>query len=120
LPHCWIIIAVVADAALGDTITDHIGQANVALSHMPRSGEITAEADAGVRTLRAAIWIDRSPPPAPRTRPGYDTLSVLSPQPGFISPYPPAPILFVAILLGGIWTTYVYLVSLLLRLKRAR
>lgn len=108
----WLVVA--------DRITDRSGQATVALPQMPRSGEITAEADAGTKTLHAAIWIDRSPPPAPRTRPGSDTLSALSPQPGFISPYPPAQILFVAVLLGGIWTTYAYLVSLLLRLKRAQ
>ena len=108
----WLVLA--------DVTTDRSGRAVVILPHMPRSGEVTAEADAGTKTLHAATWIERPPPPAPRTRPGSDALSALSPQPGFISPYPPAQIVFVAVLLGGIWTTYAYLVSLLLRLKRAR
>lgn len=45
----------------------------------------------------------------------------LSPQPGFISPYPvPLQVVLLAVILGGIWTTYGYIVWLLSRIRGAR
>lgn len=107
----WLLVAEVK--------TDRTGEARVVLPRT-RAGEIRAEAEDGDTTLRAAKWIDRVSPPAPATRPGRDVLSGLSPQPGFISPYPvPLEVAILALALGGIWMTYAYLVSLLVRIRRA-
>jgi len=108
----WLIVA--------EVTTDRLGEARVVLPQMPRAGEIVAEAETGAKTLHAAKWIGRAPPPAPRTRPGYDALRELSPQPGFISPYPvPLEVAILGVVLGGIWLTYAYLVSVLVRIRRA-
>lgn len=108
----WLTVA--------EATTNRAGEARAVLPQVPLFGEVTAEADAGERTLHAAKWIDRATPPAPATRPGYDVLSELSPQPGFISPYPvPLEVILLAIVLGGIWATYVYLVSVLVKIRRA-
>lgn len=108
----WLVVA--------DVTTDRAGEARVVLPQMPRSGEIVAEAEAGAMTLHAAKWIERAPPPAPQTRPGYDALSELSPQPGFISPYPvPLEVMLLAFVLGGVWMTYAYLVSVLVKIRHA-
>lgn len=69
--------------------------------------------------VRAGLLLAPGDRPAPARRPGLTVLRGLGPQPGFISPYPPVQILFVAVILGGIWTTYAYLVSLLIRIRRA-
>ena len=56
----------------------------------------------------------------PRIRPGRDALSRLSPQPGFISPYlVPLQVALLGLILGGIWTTYGYVVWLLLRIRQS-
>lgn len=96
------------------------GEVTVVLPQVPRSGEIAAEAGDGEKTVHAAKWIDAPPPPVPATRPGPDVLSRLSLQPGFISPYPvPLEVAILALVLGGVWVTYAYLVSLLVRIRRA-
>lgn len=108
----WLVV--------GEVTTNRAGEAALILPRVPGSGEISAETEAGAQTLRAATLIERSPASAPRTRPGYDTLRALSPQPGFISPYPtPLEVIFLAIVLGGIWITYGYLVSMLGKIRRA-
>ncbi|MDR7519901.1 MAG: hypothetical protein QN123_10085 [Armatimonadota bacterium] len=57
----------------------------------------------------------------PAIRPGRYVLRDLSPQPGFISPYPvPLQVVLLAVILGGIWTTYGYIVWLLSRIRGAR
>ena len=84
-------------------------------------GYTEVQAQAGdTAALRAGLLLAQAEEREPVRRPGLDALRGLSPQPGFLSPYPPVQILFVAVLLGGIWTTYAYLVSLLVRMKRAR
>lgn len=108
----WLFVAEVS--------TDRMGAASVVLPQMPRSGEISAEAGEGEKTVRAAKWIDHPALPAPASRPGADVLSGLSPQPGFISPYPvPLEVAILALVLGGVWVTYAYLVSLLVKIRRA-
>ena len=91
------------------------GTAVVVLPPTSLYGEITADAGEGGVGMLAASGAR----PEPAVRPGRGILRILSPQPGFISPYPPPQILFVALILGGIWTTYAYLVVLLVRLRRA-
>ncbi len=56
----------------------------------------------------------------PATRPGRDVLRSLTPQPEFISQYPVPQLLTLGMILGGIWTTYTYLVLLLARIRRAQ
>lgn len=57
----------------------------------------------------------------PRVRPGREVLSALSPQPGFISPYlVPTQVMLLALVLGGIWTTYGYVAWLLSRIRSGR
>lgn len=108
----WLLVA--------EVTTDRTGAARVVLPQMPRSGEIAAEAGDGEKTVHAAKWIDHAAPPAPAIRPGADVLSRLSPQPGFISPYPaPLEVAILALILGGVWSTYAYLVSLLVKIRRA-
>ncbi|HXF82609.1 MAG TPA: Ig-like domain-containing protein [bacterium] len=103
---------------LAEVDTDAAGTASITLSAPPRYPEVRARLgeDASVQAgLRLGAPAVRNP----QRRPGREALRDLSPQPGFLSPYPPAQILFVAVLLGGIWTTYAYLIALLLRLRRA-
>jgi len=91
------------------------GTAVIVLPPTSLHAEINADAgEGGVGTL--AVSVAR---PEPTVRPGRGMLGTLSLQPGLISPYPPPQILFVALILGGIWTTYAYLVFLLARLRRA-
>lgn len=56
----------------------------------------------------------------PATRPGRDVLRSLSPQPEFISQHLGPQLLILGMMLGGIWTTYTYLVLLLARIRRAQ
>lgn len=91
------------------------GTAAIVLPPTSLHAEISADAGEGDMGMLAAS-VAR---PEPAVRPGRGILGTLSPQPGLISPYPPPQILFVALILGGIWTTYAYLVFLLVRLRRA-
>lgn len=71
--------------------------------------------------IRAALLVGEEKAAPPRTRPGYDVLRGLSPQPGFISPYPvPLQVALFGGILAGVWTTYGWVVWLLLRIRRAR
>jgi hypothetical protein len=85
-----------------------------------RFEEIVAEAG-DAETVQAAVRLVQGQSVPPIVRPGYDVLVRLSPQPGFISPYPVPPQVFLlTVILGGIWATYGYVVSLLAQIRRAR
>lgn len=104
---------------LAEVPTDAKGSAQVTTSSTFRPVEIAAEAGEGDAVVRSAKWLGGSRPVEMTVRPGRDALSRLSPQPGFISPYPvPIQVIFLVIILGGIWTTFGYLVSLLLKIRR--
>lgn len=105
---------------LAEETTDQAGKAEVILGASSRYGEIVAEAGAE-SPIRASIRFEQGRSVEPAKRPGPGVLTRLSPQPGFISPYPvPLAVLFLTVILGGIWTTYGYLVSLLVKIHRAR
>lgn len=91
------------------------GTAVVVLPPASLYAEIRADAGEG----SVGVLATSAARPEPAVRPGRRILRTLSPQPGFISPYPPPQILFVALILGGIWTTYAYLVAVLMRIRRA-
>jgi hypothetical protein len=98
--------------------TDAAGTASVTLSGPPPYPEVRARVGEDA-SVQAGLLLGAPPVREPQRRPGHDVLRRLSPQPGFLSPYPPVQILFVAVLLGGIWTTYAALVALLIRIRRA-
>ncbi len=99
--------------------TDSRGQISAEWPASSRFEEITAETG-DANTIQAALRLERGEPAAPAVRPGYDRLARLSPQPGFISPYPvPLQVLLLGLILGGIWATYGYLVALLVQIRRA-
>src|SRR3990170_9001255 len=107
LRHRWLTVAEVESHSDGTAV--------VVLPPTSLYAEISADVgEGGVDMLAASVAR-----PEPAVRPGRGILRILSPQPGFISPYPPPQILFVALILGGIWTTYAYLVVLLVKLRRA-
>lgn len=96
------------------------GTVQVTLAPGAVPAEIAVEAGED-GTVRAAVLLGRKETVPPRIRPGRDVLRGLSPQPGFISPYPvPLQVALVGAILGGIWTTYGYVVWLLLRIRRVR
>lgn len=99
--------------------TDANGTAALTLEPTMRYPELLAQAEE-VPDVRAGLRLAQGERPGPVRRPGRGILRALSPQPGFLSPYPPVQILFVAALLGGIWGTYAYLVLLLARIRRAQ
>ncbi len=103
--------------ALGEVSTDRDGRAQINLPAASRSSEVSAEAgDEG--QVRATLRLDGGKPVQPRVRPGRDVLSEMSPQPGFISPYPvPMQVTILTVILGGIWTTYGYVGWLLSRIR---
>lgn len=103
---------------LAEAATDAAGIASFSLPTVPAYREVRAGADAGT-TLSAELLLARPPAPELVRRPGLDVLREMSHQPGLLSPYPPIQILFVVALLGAIWTTYAYLVFLLIGLRRA-
>ncbi len=105
---------------LAETVSGKDGTAQATLPAARTAGEIAVEAgEEG--TVRAAILIGAPIPSRPRIRPGRDVLRDLSPQPGFISPYPvPLQVALFGMILTGIWTTYGYVVWLLLRIRRER
>lgn len=131
------IVAAVADASgkpvAGESVTFRVktafgwltvaevetgpdGRAAIVLPAEPRYAEVQGQAGGG--DARAGLRLSEIASTQPAVRPGRGVLRGLSPQPGFISPYPPPQILFVAGLLGGIWITYGYLMWLLIRLRR--
>jgi hypothetical protein len=100
--------------------TDERGQMHLALPASSRFAEIAAEAG-DAETVQAAVRLEQGHAVAPAVRPGYGPLARLSPQPGFISPYPvPVQVLLLGLILGGVWATYGYVVSLLVQIRRAR
>lgn len=107
----WLIVA--------ETMTDGRGRAQATLS-TPAAGELSAEA--GDETVvRATVLMGERAPASPRLRPGRDVLATLSPQPGFISPYlVPLQIALVGLILAGVWSTYGYVVWLLMRIRQDR
>ncbi len=107
----WLLIA---KASTGTT-----GRIQITLPASLRSGEIAVEAgDDG--EVRAAIRLGEQKFAAPSVRPGRDTLSSLSPQPGLISPYPiPLQVVLLVVILGGVWSTYGYVAWLLSQIRNA-
>jgi len=100
--------------------TDAAGHARLVLPVTLRPGEVSAEAGAE-ELIRATVRLDQRRAVEPRVRPGRDVLSALSPQPGFISPYlVPTQLMLLALVLGGIWTTYGYVAWLLSRIRSGR
>ncbi len=100
--------------------TDRHGQMHALLPASSRFAEIVAEAGEA-ETLQAAVRLEEGPMSAPGVRPGRAALARLSPQPGFISPYPvPALVLLLSVILGGIWATYGRVVFLLVQIRRGR
>jgi len=107
----WLILA--------ETTTGKDGKAQTILQRPPASGEVTVEAG-DEEVISAGLWLGARKTAPPRIRPGRDALSRLSPQPGFISPYlVPLQVALLGLILGGIWTTYGYVVWLLLRIRQS-
>lgn len=99
--------------------TDRNGRASVDIAATAPYAEVSAQVGEGT-AVRAGVRVRQIDRREPVKRPGPGVLRGLSPQPGFISPYPPVQILFVAVVFSGIWMTYAYLVSLLIRIRRAQ
>ncbi len=73
--------------------------------------EIKAVAEIEDQTVQQIVRLDPGTGRLPRTRPGEATLQTFSPQPGFISPYPPVRLLATLLpVLLGVWTTYAVVV----------
>lgn len=102
---------------LGEATTDRAGKAEVTISPA-KYGEVSAETG-DESPVSAAILIRDGTSPPPDRRPGRDELRDLSPQPGFISPYPVPQMAILALILGGIWIVYGYIITLLARIRRA-
>jgi hypothetical protein len=100
-------------------VTDAAGRIQATLPAGLRVREIAAEAgDEG--SIRTSVRFGERKFGEPAVRPGREALSGLSPQPGFISPYPvPLQVALLAVILGGIWSTYGYVVWLLSRIRDA-
>lgn len=108
----WLVI--------GEAATDQAGRATVTLPSTSHPTEAVVEVEQESGVLRATILLERAALSEPATRPGRDVLRQLSPQPGLISPYPVAQMLFLGLIVGGVWLTYAYVVSLLVQIRRAR
>lgn len=103
--------------SLARGFTDAAGRIQAGLPPTLRAGEVVAEAgDEG--EVQAVVRFGEARPVEPALRPGREVLRDLSPQPGFISPYPvPLQVALLAVILGGIWATYGYIVWLLSRIR---
>ena len=105
---------------LAEASTDASGRAQMPLPSTFRPTAIAAEAVEG-EEIRTVLQLGEKMANEASVRPGRNLLRRLSPQPGFISPYPvPMQVALLAVILGGIWTTYAYVVWLLWRIRRAR
>ncbi len=101
-----------------EATTDREGRARAGLplGRLPR--EVAVEAGDEGETRAALLLREREPVPA-STRPGREVLREISPQPGLISPYPvPLQVTLLGLVLGGIWSTYGYVLWLLLHMAR--
>jgi hypothetical protein len=105
---------------VGRVSTDAAGRAQLDLPAASAPGEFLAEVGGDGR-VRAILRLGQRKPLEPQVRPGREILGELSPQPGFISPYPvPLQVALLAVVLGGIWTAYGYVAWLLGRIRSAR
>jgi len=105
---------------LAETSTGADGRANLSLVPPAGPAEITAQAVLE-SAVQATIRLGAQQTAGTRLRPGRDVLRNLSPQPGFISPYPvPLQVALFGLILGGIWTTYGYVVWRLLGIRHSR
>lgn len=104
---------------LAETVSGKDGTAEATLPART-AGEIAVEVgEEG--TVRATVLIGAPISSPLRIRPGRDVLRGLSPQPGFISPYPvPLQVATFGMILAGIWITYGYVVWLMGRIRRER
>jgi hypothetical protein len=108
----WLVV--------GETATDPAGRAAVTLPSTSRPTEAAVEVEQESGLLRATILLEKAALADPAIRPGRDVLRQLSPQPGLISPYPVPQMLFLGLIVGGVWLTYAYVVSLLVKIRWAR
>lgn len=87
----------------------------------PRGGrlDVRAVATLGDQEVSKTVRLELGEAGSPRERPGEATLATLSPQPGFISPYPPVRLLLtLGPILAGVWLTYAVVVYQLYRVAR--
>jgi len=103
---------------LAEVKTGADGRAVALLPPQAPYSEVRVQSDEDPE-IHAGLLLRPADRPAPARRPGPNVLRALSPQPGFLSPYPPVQIAVVAAILGGVWTTYAYLVTLLIRIRRS-
>lgn len=83
--------------------------------------EIKAVAEVGDQTVEQLARLDLAAAREAPIRPGETTLEALSPQPGFISPYPPVRLLATLMpVLLGVWVTYAVVVYQLTAIARNR
>jgi hypothetical protein len=107
----WLILA--------ESTTGRDGRAQTTVP-AGNAWEITVEAGED-GTARAAILLGERNMSSPRVRPGRDRLLGLSPQPGLISPHPvPFQVALLGLILAGVWSTYGYVIWLLLRIHRVQ
>lgn len=102
--------------------TDTDGRARTVLDVPASPGiELQATAAIGEDVLSQTVRADGNRLPPVPTRPGEADLSALVPQPGFVSPYPPARLLLALMpVLVGVWATYAVVVYQLYGIARNR
>ncbi len=103
---------------LSEASTDEEGRARISLPSSLRPQEVVAEASGETGTVQAAIKLREAHVFEPAVRPGRAILRHLSPQPGFISPYPDSVLpLVLGLVLGTIWAIYGYVIWHLVRIR---
>lgn len=104
---------------MGRVTTASDGSARLVVAPRGGSLEVRAEATVEDQTVSESVRLDLGGVRALRVRPGTATLSQFSPQPAFISPYPPLRLLVtLGPLLAGVWLTYAVVVYQLYRIAR--
>jgi len=102
---------------LAETSSDGRGRAVLTLPS-PLPEEVAVESGEA-KVVSASVILRRSSSREPAVRPGREALRRLSPQPGLITPYPvPLQVGLLALILGGVWTTYGYVLWLLRDIRR--